>query len=83
MSSRAGLRSLDTNVVDSPQEVDALSLQYQEWDLEHAKIKERPPKDARNYIRHARNILPLLENLAEIHPVAKGQYPPLSQRMPD
>ncbi|KAJ2917119.1 hypothetical protein MD484_g3313, partial [Candolleomyces efflorescens] len=72
MPNHVGSLSDDTNVVDSPQEIDALSLQYQEWDLEHANMKERPPKDARNYIRHARNILPLLESLAEIHPVAKA-----------
>ncbi|RXW24392.1 hypothetical protein EST38_g1492 [Candolleomyces aberdarensis] len=69
--SRPALLSVDTDITDSPQEIDALRSQLQEWDLEHAKMKERPPKDARNYIRHARNILPLLENLAEIHPVAK------------
>lgn len=64
--------SLDTTDGGS-EETDPLISQYQEWDLEHAKMKEHPPKDARNYIRHARNILPLLESLAELHPVAKGQ----------
>jgi hypothetical protein len=73
MSLRAEPSSLsDSNVVNSRQDVDTLDRQFQEWDLEHSKMKERPPKESSNYIRHARNILPLLESLAEVHPVAKG-----------
>lgn len=51
---------------------DDFYLRYEQWDREHSKMKERPPKLAKNYVKHARNLLPLLENLAELHPVAKG-----------
>ncbi|RXW20791.1 hypothetical protein EST38_g5070 [Candolleomyces aberdarensis] len=69
--SRPAPLSIDTDIIDSPKAVDALRSQFQEWDQEHAKMKERLPKDGRNYVRHARNILPLLESLSEIHPAAK------------
>ena len=59
---------------------DDFYLRYEQWDREHSKMKERPPKQAKNYLKHARNLLPLLENLAELHPVAKGASEPLAQR---
>jgi hypothetical protein len=45
---------------------------YAEWDKAHAHIKSVPPTQERDYIKHAANLLTLLEPVAEISPIAKG-----------
>jgi hypothetical protein len=59
----------------SPQELKIKNIQreYQSWDRSHKRMKESPPPDGRNYLKHAKNLLNLLEGLAELHPIAKGE----------
>ncbi|KAJ3509167.1 hypothetical protein NLJ89_g5363 [Agrocybe chaxingu] len=46
---------------------------YEEWSRKHTTLKTQlPPKDGRDYLRHARNLIPLLEGVAELHPFAKA-----------
>ncbi|KAG2011262.1 hypothetical protein CC2G_011403 [Coprinopsis cinerea AmutBmut pab1-1] len=46
--------------------------QLEEWNQAHRRIKDKPPKDSRQYLKHALNLLPLFESIAELHPVAKA-----------
>lgn len=46
--------------------------EYERWDIAHGKMTEAPPSDGHRYIQHALSLLELLQNVAEIHPVAKG-----------
>lgn len=35
-------------------------------------MKESPPSEGRDYLKHAKNLLNLLEGIAEMHPIAKA-----------
>jgi hypothetical protein len=50
--------------------------EYQQWDATHSTMKDTPPSDGRDYIKHAQNLLPFLEAIAEFHPFVKGEYLP-------
>lgn len=51
---------------------DPLKQEYVQWQTTHAKMKESPPPDGRDYLKHAKILLVLLEGAAELHPFAKG-----------
>jgi hypothetical protein len=50
--------------------------EYQQWDATHSTMMDTPPSDGRDYIRHAQNLLPLLDAISEFHPFVKGEYLP-------
>jgi hypothetical protein len=54
----------------------AIQREYQQWDATHSMMKDTPPSDGRDYLRHAQNLLPFLEAIAEFHPLVKGEYLP-------
>ena len=55
----------------------AIQREYQQWDATHSTMKDTPPSDGRDYLRHAQNLLPFLEAIAEFHPpFVKGEYLP-------
>ena len=47
--------------------------EYEEWDAAHATMKITTPREGRDYLKHAKNLLPFLVGIAEIHPIAKGK----------
>jgi len=53
-----------------------IQREYQQWDAAHSTMMDAPPSDGRDYIRHALNLLPLLEAIAEFNPFVKGEYLP-------
>jgi len=59
----------------TPLSVDVVAAQceYQKWDSTHSTMKDNPPSEGRDYLRHARNLFPFLEAIAELHPFAKGE----------
>jgi len=57
-----------------PSDVIAVQREYHKWDAAHSTMKDTPPSDGRDYIRHAQNLLPFLQAIAEFHPFAKGEY---------
>jgi Lon protease-like protein len=63
--------SKDTDSLYSPRARD-IQREYQQWNKAHQRIKNSPAQEGRDYVRHARNLLPILEGLAELHPIAKG-----------
>ena len=52
---------------------DPIKLEYELWDRSHKSLKESPPSEGRDYLKHAKNLLNLLEGISEIHPIAKGE----------
>jgi hypothetical protein len=62
----------------TPLSVNMASIQreYQQWDATHSAMMDTPPSDGRDYIRHAQNLLPLLDAISEFHPFVKGEYLP-------
>jgi len=46
--------------------------EYQEWEEAHATMKTATPREGRDYLKHARNLLPFLLGISEVHPIAKG-----------
>jgi hypothetical protein len=36
-------------------------------------MKDSPPSEGRDYLKHAKSSLNLLKGIAEIHPIAKGE----------
>ncbi|KJA23767.1 hypothetical protein HYPSUDRAFT_66143 [Hypholoma sublateritium FD-334 SS-4] len=49
-----------------------IEREYQLWAKAHKRIKEGPAQDGRDYVKHAKNLLPILEALSELHPIAKA-----------
>ena len=47
--------------------------EYARWDKAHKKMTDVPPIEGHHYIQHALDLLGLLEPIAEIHPIAKGE----------
>ncbi|TFK23223.1 hypothetical protein FA15DRAFT_705679 [Coprinopsis marcescibilis] len=41
--------------------LDSIQRSCEEWDKAHQRMKARMPKDGASYVRHARNLLPLVE----------------------
>jgi len=62
----------------TPLSADTASIrrEYQQWDATHSTMKDMPPSDGRDYIRHAQNLLPFLEAIAEFHLFVKGECLP-------
>jgi hypothetical protein len=52
---------------------DPLKLEYEPWDRSHKSMKDSPPSEGRDYLKHAKSLLNLLEGIAEIHPIAKSK----------
>ena len=52
---------------------DPIKLEYELWDRSHKSMKESPPSGGRDYLKHAKNLLNLLEGIASLHPIAKGE----------
>lgn len=50
-----------------------LQQEYKQWEKTHAKMKDSPPPDGHDYLKHANNLLVLLEGVSELHPIAKGE----------
>ena len=75
----------DTPSRSSPlsQPKDPIRLEYELWDRSHKSMKESPPSRGREYLKHAKNLLNLLEGIAEIHPIAKGEQRTLRRRLLD
>ena len=55
--------------IDSP---DDLRRGYKRWEEMHSRIMQEPPKEGRDYIKHALKILPFIEAISEFNPFAKG-----------
>ena len=74
----------DTPSRSSPlsQPKDPIRLEYELWDRSHKSMKESPPSRGREYLKHAKNLLNLLEGIAEIHPIAKGEQASLEENAP-
>uniref|UniRef100_A0A8H7Y3G6 ZZ-type domain-containing protein n=1 Tax=Psilocybe cubensis TaxID=181762 RepID=A0A8H7Y3G6_PSICU len=49
-----------------------LQQDYRQWERTHARMKESPPQNGHDYLKHAKNLLVLLEGVAELNPVAKA-----------
>ena len=45
---------------------------YKQWEEKHSRIMQEPPREGREYINHAINILPFIEAISEACPIAKG-----------
>ena len=60
-----------------PSEVKAkdIKLEYKLWDRSHKNMKESPPSEGRDYLKHAKNLLNLLEGVGELHPIAVNSEP--------
>ncbi|KAH9481747.1 hypothetical protein JR316_0006274 [Psilocybe cubensis] len=63
---------MPTNVRKSAAQDEALENEYKQWQKVHTKMKETPPADGRDYLKHANNLLALLEGVSELHPIAKA-----------
>ncbi|KAF8159290.1 hypothetical protein B0H34DRAFT_702908 [Crassisporium funariophilum] len=62
---------MDQEIVLSPYALN-VHHEYSQWDDAHAKMIDKPPPEGRDYLKHARRLLPLLEGVAELHPFAKA-----------
>ena len=62
----------DSDSLFSPRERDILR-EYTQWAKAHQRIKNGPAQEGREYVRQAKNLLPILEGFAELHPIAKGR----------
>ena len=49
-----------------------IEREYQLWAKAHKRIKEGPAQDGRDYVKHAKSLLPILDAFSELHPIAKG-----------
>ncbi|PPQ83088.1 hypothetical protein CVT25_003792 [Psilocybe cyanescens] len=63
---------MSTDVRKSGAHDEALANEYKQWQKVHSKMKECPPSDGRDYLKHANNLLVLLEGVSELHPIAKA-----------
>ncbi|KAF9484260.1 hypothetical protein BDN70DRAFT_872756 [Pholiota conissans] len=63
--------SKDSDSLYSPRERD-IQREYKQWAKAHQRIKNGPAQEGRDYVRHAKNLLPILEGFAELHPIAKA-----------
>ncbi|KAF8153021.1 hypothetical protein B0H34DRAFT_721867 [Crassisporium funariophilum] len=61
-----------TYAPDIRYEYDQWLENHKQWAMEHAKMKDKPPSEGRDYLKHARRLLPLLEGIAEVNSIAKG-----------
>jgi hypothetical protein len=65
-------------MLDNPLTIDSLGSQddlrrsYKRWEEIHSRIVQEPPREGRDYINHAINVLPFIEAISEAHPIAKG-----------
>lgn len=50
-----------------------LKQEYERWDKAHKNMTDAPPSEGHRYIQHALDLLDLLEPIAEVHPIAKGE----------
>jgi len=50
-----------------------IKQEYELWDRAHKSMKESPPPEGREYLKHAMKLLNLLQGVAELHPIAKGK----------
>ena len=42
------------------------------WEEMHSRIMREPPREGYDYIDYALKILPFIEAISEVHPIAKG-----------
>ena len=45
---------------------------YEQWEELHSRILQESPREGRDYVKHALNIVPFIEAISEVHPIAKG-----------
>ena len=62
----------DPPTIDSLGTYDALRKGHKRWEEMHSRIMQEPPREGRDYINHALKILPFIEAISEVHPIAKG-----------
>jgi len=55
--------------------------EYEEWEEAHATMKITTPREGRDYLKHAKNLLPFLLGIAEVHPIAKGEIVTISHQL--
>jgi len=55
-----------------PSGIKDIKQEYELWNCSHKSMKESPPPEGRDYLKHAKKLLNLLEVVAELHPIAKG-----------
>jgi len=65
--------SLSRSNILSDTKAKDIKLEYELWDRSHKSMKESPSSEGRDYLKHAKNLLNLLEGVAELHPIAKGE----------
>ena len=58
--------------IDPPGPQDDFRRGYKRWEEMHSRIMQEPPREGRSYINHALKILPFIEAISEVHPIAKG-----------
>jgi len=58
--------------IDPPRPQDDFRKGYKRWEEMHSRIMQEPPREGRDYINHALKILPFIEAISEVHPIAKG-----------
>jgi len=63
---------LDKPPIDTQGPQDDFRRGYKRWEEIHSRIMQEPPTKGRDYINHALKILPFIEAISEVHPIAKG-----------
>ncbi|PPQ83090.1 hypothetical protein CVT25_003794 [Psilocybe cyanescens] len=63
---------MSTDIRKSGAHDEALANEYKQWQKVHSKMKECPASDGCDYLKHANNLLVLLECVSELHPIAKA-----------
>ena len=59
-------------MIDSLGTQDDIRKRYKQWEEMHSRIMQEPPREGREYINHAINVLPFIEAASEGNPIAKG-----------
>ena len=59
-------------MIDSLGPQDDIRKRYKQWEEMHSRIMQEPPREGREYINHAINVLPFIEAASEANPIAKG-----------
>jgi hypothetical protein len=51
---------------------DDLRRERKRWEAKHSRIMQESPREGRDYIKHALELMPFIEAASELHPTAKS-----------
>jgi hypothetical protein len=51
-----------------------LRRSYKQWEENHSRIMQEPPREGREYINHAINVLPFIEAISEYRTSFEQQF---------